>query len=199
MDFELSGIIKGVLYNKDGTVDYVFDDVKLDEVIAPFENEADTERKLFLSSSKDFEVSFESVDISEDTLYLFGVLCWYDWWNGDKIGGDNMNDIFKVGDKVLLSNQHLHKITTVEKITPKGFIKVDGILFNPNGIERGGDAYGSYHIDPITDEREQELRKEFFVNNTKKKLKKFDFNNTTYEQACKIALLLNELEVTNES
>jgi len=42
--FELNGIIKGILYNKDGTVDYVFDDVKLDEVIAPFENEADTER-----------------------------------------------------------------------------------------------------------------------------------------------------------
>lgn len=89
MGFELGGIIKGVLYNKDGTVDYVFDDVKLDEVIAPFENEADTERDqsktLFLSSSKDFEVSFESTDISEDALYLFGVLRWYDWWNGDKV------------------------------------------------------------------------------------------------------------------
>lgn len=89
MGFELSGIIKGVLYNKDGTVDYVFDDAKLDEVIAPFENEADTERDrskaLFLSSSKDFEVSFESADISEDTLYLLGVLRWYDWWNGEQI------------------------------------------------------------------------------------------------------------------
>ena len=90
MGFELNGIIKGVLYNKDGTVDYVFDDVKLDEIIAPFENETDTERDqsktLFLSSSKDFEVSFESADISEDALYLLGVLRWYDWWNGDKVG-----------------------------------------------------------------------------------------------------------------
>lgn len=89
MGFELSGIIKGVLYNKDGTVDYVFDDVKLDEVIAPFENKNDTERDqsktLFLSSSKDFEISFESADISEDTLYLLGVLRWYDWWNGEQI------------------------------------------------------------------------------------------------------------------
>lgn len=59
MGFELNGIIKGVLYNKDGTVDYVFDDAKLDEVIAPFINETDTERDqertIFLSSSKDFE------------------------------------------------------------------------------------------------------------------------------------------------
>lgn len=89
MGFELSGIIKGVLYNKDRTVDYVFDDAKLDEVITPFENEANTERDqsktLFLSSSKDFEISFESADISEDALYLLGVLRWYDWWNGDRI------------------------------------------------------------------------------------------------------------------
>lgn len=89
MGFELSGVIKGVLYNKDGTVDYVFDDAKLDEVIAPFENETGAERDqdktLFLSSSKDFEVSFESADISEDALYLLGVLHWYDWWNGEQI------------------------------------------------------------------------------------------------------------------
>lgn len=89
MGFELSGVIKGVLYNKDGTVDYVFDDAKLDEVVAPFENEVDTERDqsktLYLSSSKDFEVSFESADISEDALYLLGVLRWYDWWNGEQV------------------------------------------------------------------------------------------------------------------
>lgn len=89
MGFELNGFIKGVLYNKDGTVDYVFDDAKLDEVIAPFENEADAERNqdktLFLPSSKDLEVSFESADISEDILYLLGVLRWYDWWNRDSV------------------------------------------------------------------------------------------------------------------
>ena len=92
MGCELSGIIKGVLYNKDGTVDYVFDDAKLDEVIAPFENETGAERDqdktLFLSSSKDFEVSFESADISEDILYLLGVLRWYDWWNRDSVEYD---------------------------------------------------------------------------------------------------------------
>ena len=62
MSFELNGVIKGVLCNKDGTVDYVFDDAKLDEIIAPFENKSDTERDqgktLHLSSSKDFEFSF---------------------------------------------------------------------------------------------------------------------------------------------
>ena len=66
MSFELDGIIKDVLCNKDGTVDYVFDDAKLDEIIAPFLNENDTERDqskiLFLSSSEDFKVSFKSAD-----------------------------------------------------------------------------------------------------------------------------------------
>lgn len=110
-----------------------------------------------------------------------------------------MSKNFKVGDKVLLYNRHRRKITTVEKITPKGFIKVDGVLFNSNGTERGGDAYESYRIEPITDEREQELKRDFFVSNTKKKLKEFNFNNITYEQACKIAILLNELKATDES
>lgn len=66
MDFKLDGVIKGVLYNKDGTVDYVFDDAKLDKVIAPFMNETDMKRNrsntLFLSSSENFGVSFESAD-----------------------------------------------------------------------------------------------------------------------------------------
>lgn len=48
-------IIKGVLYNKDGTVDYVFDDAKLDEIIAPFLNKNNIgegrNEILFLSSS----------------------------------------------------------------------------------------------------------------------------------------------------
>lgn len=48
-------IIKCILYNKDGTVDYVFDDAKLDEIIAPFVNETNSgegrSETLFLSSS----------------------------------------------------------------------------------------------------------------------------------------------------
>lgn len=87
MGFELDGIIKGVLYNKDGTVDYVFDDAKLDEVIAPLTNdnsESDEDKQLFLSSSKDYEVSFNA-EINEDILYQIGVIHWYDWWCGDEV------------------------------------------------------------------------------------------------------------------
>lgn len=87
MGFELSGVIKGVLYNKDGTVDYVFDDAKLDEIIAPLTNdssESDEDKQLFLSSSKDYEVSFNA-EINENILYQIGVIHWYDWWCGDEV------------------------------------------------------------------------------------------------------------------
>ena len=90
MGFELNGVIKGVLCNKDGTVDYVFDDAKLDEIIAPLTNdssESDEDERLFLSSSKDYEVSFEA-EINEDILYQIGVIHWYDWWNRDRAGYD---------------------------------------------------------------------------------------------------------------
>ena len=89
MSFESSGVIKGVLYNKDGTVDYVFDDAKLDEVIAPLTNDNSESNKeqLFLSSSKDYEVSFNA-EINENILYQIGVIRWYDWWNGDRIEYD---------------------------------------------------------------------------------------------------------------
>ena len=85
MGFELNGIIKGVLYNKDGTVDYVFDDVKLDEVIAPLTNDNSERNKeqLFLLTSKDYEVSFNA-EINEEILYQIGVIHWYDWWHRDE-------------------------------------------------------------------------------------------------------------------
>lgn len=87
---ETNSVIKGVLYNKDGTVDYVFDDVKLDEVIAPLTNdnsESDEDKQLFLSSSKDYKVSFNA-EIDDDILYQLGVVHWYDWWNRDSVEYD---------------------------------------------------------------------------------------------------------------
>lgn len=92
MGFELDGIIKGVLYNKDGTVDYVFDDVKLDEIIVPVYStdvsDEISDRGLFLSSKDDYGISFTVTDINETVLYHLGAIRWYDWWNGDKVEYD---------------------------------------------------------------------------------------------------------------
>lgn len=63
---ENDNIIKCFLYNKDGTIDYVFDNAKLDEIIAPFVNKNDTERDrgkiLFLSSSLGDTLSRKSLE-----------------------------------------------------------------------------------------------------------------------------------------
>lgn len=78
-------IIKAVLYNKDGTVNHVFNDAKFDEVISPIESQDHTDKALFLSSSKEYEVSFEIDNINEDVLYQLGVIHWYDWWNKERV------------------------------------------------------------------------------------------------------------------
>jgi hypothetical protein len=87
MDFS-DNIVKGVLCNRDGTVEYVLDDVKLNEVISPLtSSENNTNERLFLSSSKDYEISFET-KVNENLLYQLGVIRWYDWWNRDRIEYD---------------------------------------------------------------------------------------------------------------
>ena len=74
-ELKISDVIKGVLYNKDGTVDYVFDDAKLEEVIAPFiDNESNSNETLLWLRSKDCEISFESAAINENALYRLGVV-----------------------------------------------------------------------------------------------------------------------------
>lgn len=85
-ELKISDVIKGILYNKDGTVEYVFDDAKLEEVIAPFvDNESNSNETLLWSSSKDCEISFESATINENALYWLGAVRWYNWWNKDKV------------------------------------------------------------------------------------------------------------------
>lgn len=49
----------------------------------------------------------------------------------------NWTENLKVGDYVFMSWRSGTSLRKVEKITPKGNIKVDGILFNKDGSERG--------------------------------------------------------------
>jgi hypothetical protein len=60
----------------------------------------------------------------------------------------------KVGDKVVVeSNNYGKAITSVEKITPKGFIKTkNGHQFNPDGSQRGGSSWTYSFLSQLTDE-----------------------------------------------
>ena len=96
---------------------------------------------------------------------------------------------FEVGQTVFIISRTHKAVKTVDKITPKGFIKVDGVLYNPNGSERTSDMWNTTHIEPATDEAIEEFKKEIFVTNITKKLK--EINTLTYEQAEKINEIFN--------
>lgn len=65
-----------------------------------------------------------------------------------------------VGDMVIVSELWRGpKVAVVEKVTPRGFIKVDGQLYNPDGTGRG--TRGSLRI--ATPEKIKEIKDKEFI------------------------------------
>lgn len=105
-----------------------------------------------------------------------------------------MNDLrnAKVGDKVILSTRfNDDKIVTIDKITPKGFLKVGSSLFYTNGIERASGWYTA-HIRPATQEQIEKIEKKQFVKAVLNKL--HNLKDITYEKAVLVMKLLKEQE-----
>ena len=73
-----------------------------------------------------------------------------------------MSDLnVKVGDEVIESNRFGYRhIYTVEAITPKGFIKVNGHLYYKNGLQRGSDEWHENTIYAVTPEEAQAIKRE---------------------------------------
>lgn len=85
----------------------------------------------------------------------------------------------KEGDKVVISNRHGKSITTVAKITPKGFIKTEkGFQFNQDGSQRGGDTWNSFYLRQLT----EDVLLEFKKNGLMRKCKEIDFSKLSIEQ-----------------
>lgn len=61
----------------------------------------------------------------------------------------------KAGDKVIINDC---KIAVVEKVTPKGFIKVNGNLYYPSGQERTSCSSFSYHRKYISEYTEEKAK-----------------------------------------
>lgn len=80
----------------------------------------------------------------------------------------------KVGDKVFVYYTGRTAIKAVEKITPTGLIKVDGILFNANGYARGGGAYCRTHIEIATPEKIEEFKQRIYIKKVIDNLKKLE-------------------------
>ena len=104
----------------------------------------------------------------------------------------------KAGDKVFVWYSGSCRLGFVEKITPKGFIKVDGTLFTQDGLERGGSDWYHTSIEPATEEKIAEYNRKKFIRATIKQMR--ETPKISYEQALKISEILNKQEEnTNES
>ena len=111
-------------------------------------------------------------------------------------GGINMANLkdVKVGDKVILRTGGWfpsESVEVVEKITPKGYIKVSGQLYMVNDEGESASAKGSSSawLYPWTEEYERKIKEKRYINQVKRKMN--DYNGKlTFEQAKQISEIL---------
>lgn len=94
----------------------------------------------------------------------------------------------KLGDEVFVCWRMGKSLRTVEKITPKGNIKVGGILFNTDGSERGGDIWSRSFLAEATPESIKSFCEELTIKKAKKLMK--STKEITLGQANKIINIL---------
>lgn len=109
----------------------------------------------------------------------------------------NICENLKPGDKVFILGRHLLELDEVEKITPSGLIRVDGVLYRKDGSQRGGvDPWYRTFIKPASTEEIEQFQKEQFVSAVIRKLQ--SIKSLSYEQAVAVHnLLFRNEEVKN--
>ena len=98
----------------------------------------------------------------------------------------------KNGDKVFIVNRYCRYLRTVEKITNAGNVKVNGIWFNSNGRERGGDVWSCSHLSEATEEEIIRYRQDLVIQKALKLMT--ETKNINYKKATKIIQLLGSDE-----
>ena len=98
----------------------------------------------------------------------------------------------KVGDIVFVCGRWGKTLNKVEKITPKGFIKVAGSLFNPDtGFERSSDTWNSCVLQQATKENVEEYMREKYIKHIHHFLQNLKNQDISYEQAVEISKIFN--------
>lgn len=98
----------------------------------------------------------------------------------------------KVGDKVIISSRfNDNQIGVIEKITPKGFLKVGNALFYTDGRERASGWYRA-HIKLATQEEVEKIQQRIFCKKVLRQL--HQLNEITYDKAVSFAIILKELQ-----
>ena len=101
----------------------------------------------------------------------------------------NWIENLKVGDYVFVSWRMGTSLRKVEAITQKGNIKVNGMIFNKNGSERGGDVWSKCYLNEVTPEAIKSFREELTIKKAIKLMR--EIKSITIEQANKIIELLD--------
>ena len=96
----------------------------------------------------------------------------------------NWIENLKVGDYVFVSWRMGTSLRKVEAITPKGNIKVNGMIFNKNGSERGGDVWSKCYLNEATPEEIKSFREELTIKKAIKLMR--EIKTINIEQANKI-------------
>lgn len=98
-----------------------------------------------------------------------------------------MADITKGTLVFIHTNGRNKSFACVEDITPKGFIKVNGVLYNPQNLcARGLGRWEVNYISVPTESEIEDYKKERFTNNIKQKVKAA-IADIIYEQAIDLA------------
>ena len=104
----------------------------------------------------------------------------------------------KVGDKVFTyayGKKHLH---TVERITPKGCIKVNGQFYTKKGILIGNGQYKNNFLIQATEESIIDYENNAFINAVTREMRKTPYNSLSFEKASKIAEILDFKPMTEK-
>lgn len=99
----------------------------------------------------------------------------------------------KKGDKVFVYSRYGRLLSEVSDITPKGFVRINGLLFNPQtGKQRTSDRWSYASFSVASPEEIEQYNRDNFILKVKKMLKddKFISNNITYDKAVAIYNIL---------
>jgi hypothetical protein len=101
----------------------------------------------------------------------------------------------KAGDLVAVSGRSFTAIRKVEKITPSGLIKVNGVLFDKNGCKRGCDTWSRTYLIEATPELIEKTRRSNAISTAYNLMR--NAKNITFEQAKKIIEILSPNDKEN--
>ena len=97
----------------------------------------------------------------------------------------------KVGDLIFVHGGFGKCLSGIDKITPKGFIRVGEVLYDKHGYQKGGDIWHKTSLSIAAPDEVKKYREALFVRDVRVKLAKLTANDISYEMAVSLNNLLS--------